>query len=266
MGCWTIIKMTRQWTWKITDVCGIGRICPSSLTCRMVKMVTKMITNREQIATATTATNATGDLIWSDELAPPLNDPSIRAASPLNKFPSSASCDNCFSAAIRRFPAGEELMQSPAKVEQTKQWVRWMCRESNLKLSFMLIHLFFINSYLFIVHSSFFILLPAPCSHRFILKERHHCHRHKGEERRAWHILSRILGRNKWQCSTENGNEIHVKFITRVAVSFEKWVTKIWWQSDEKRKRFLGSRSLLVELFYWTKEEKLKVKYIDFVF
>lgn len=92
-----------------------------TLTCRTVKIVTNMITITEQIATATTPTNVTGDLIWSIVLAlsasviklPP---PSMRAASLLlllNKFPSSVSCDNCFSAAMRRFPAGDEFMQSP---------------------------------------------------------------------------------------------------------------------------------------------------------
>lgn len=98
-----------------------GKCRSQALTCRTVKTVTKTITNTEQIATPTSATNATGDLIWSLELAPPSTVPSISAASPLNKFPSSASCDNCFSAAMRRFPAGEELMQSPVKNKHT--WV-----------------------------------------------------------------------------------------------------------------------------------------------
>lgn len=48
------------------------------LTCRTVKMVTKAITKTEQIAAATSATNTTGDLIWSDL---PSAAPSMSAAS-----------------------------------------------------------------------------------------------------------------------------------------------------------------------------------------
>lgn len=89
-----------------------------------MKIVTKTITKTEQIVMATSATNATGDLIWSDELPMPISEPpSISAASPLYKFPSSASCDNCFSAAIRRFPAGEELMQSPEERTRKKKQI-----------------------------------------------------------------------------------------------------------------------------------------------
>lgn len=72
----------------------------------------------EQITTATT--NVTGDLIWSIVLAPPsfavMLPPSVSAASMLNKFPSSAN--NCFSAAMRRFPAGDEFMHSPMDEEE----------------------------------------------------------------------------------------------------------------------------------------------------
>lgn len=209
-------------------------------------MVTKTITKMEQIAMPTRATNATGDLIWSDELAPLSIDASIRAASPLNKFPSSASCDNCFSAAMRRFPAGEELMQSPVAMEQNIDLDECVkLRESNLKL-FMLIHLFLsiLIYLLFILHV--FPHVPAV----LFLNNDICCHHQRGRRKKktkAWHILNR----NKWQCSAENGNEIHVKFITRVAVLFEKWVTKIWWQSDEKRKSafLVGEETLLVELF-----------------
>lgn len=206
------------------------RICPSLLTCRMVKMVTKTITKMEQIATPTRATNATGDLIWSDELAPPSIEASIRAASPLNRFPSSASCDNCFSAAMRRFPAGEELMQSPVKVEQTKP-VNEMnvtaCEKSNFETFLHADPFIFINSYLFIVRSSCQVSPWCRRVHTVLfLKNDISVIVKKG---------GNILNRNKWQCFAENGNEIHVKFITRVLLSFEKWVTKIWWQSDEKR-------------------------------
>lgn len=128
MGCWTIIKLTHQWTWKITCRRHEGM---SKLTCRMANIPTKAMIETEQIATATIATNVTGDLIWSLEAAPPSIDvTSRRAASLLNKFPSSASCDNCFSAAIRRLPAGEELMHSPAKMRKggLVSWGWWMCQ------------------------------------------------------------------------------------------------------------------------------------------
>jgi hypothetical protein len=45
--------------------------------------------------------------------------PSVSAASMLNKFPSSAN--NCFSAAMRRFPAGDEFMHSPMDEEEDKR-------------------------------------------------------------------------------------------------------------------------------------------------
>lgn len=69
---------------------------------------------------ATSATNITGVLIWfptPDSAGPSSNDTSL-----LNKFASSVS----LSAAMRRFPAGEELMQSPSnKKNLTFQVVSW---------------------------------------------------------------------------------------------------------------------------------------------
>lgn len=195
--------------------CRQGRECPSSLTCRMVKMVTNTITNPEQIATPTRATNATGDLIWSVE--PPSDAPSRRAASPLYKLPSSASCDNCFSAAMRRFPAGDELMQSP--VNEKDSWANELLSgdecvklcESNLK-KFLCWSIYFYQ-FLFALHPLCRLSSSSSSSH-----VRAHFENIVVSEEGG----GAFLNRNKWQCSAESGNEIHVKFITRVAVAFWK--------------------------------------------
>lgn len=81
-------------------------------------MTMKTRMNIEQMATAAIGVNDRNDFIWSLNL-PSCTlrvEPSIRAASELKRFAaavSSLSCDNCFSAAILRFPAGDELMHSP---------------------------------------------------------------------------------------------------------------------------------------------------------
>lgn len=114
-----IINKTETWTWKITGVFKRffkGQKIIFSLTWTTDTMTMKTIMNIEQIAIAAIGAKYRSDLIWWEN---PLScsflaEASISAASALKMFAlSSFSCDNCFSTAIRRLPAGDELMHSP---------------------------------------------------------------------------------------------------------------------------------------------------------
>lgn len=112
--CWTIVERERFLRSISSHSVVTINNDAISLTWTMT-METKM--NIEQMATAAIGVKDRNDLIWSVNL-PSCSlrvEPSIRAASALKRFVavSSLSCDNCFSAAILRFPAGDELMHSP---------------------------------------------------------------------------------------------------------------------------------------------------------
>lgn len=196
-----------------------------TLTCSTAKTETKMTTNIEQIATAMMATTAGGeDWIWSfNPLASAV--PSMNAASLLNWFASSASCDNCFSAAMRRFPAGDELMQSPEK----KQW-----KNGNLKKSFSLIHLSLSISILFFT--------PTLCL-RLV------CHQKKGEESTTAHFKQKQMTMlcRKWKWNSREiyhscGGDGAWKIGYRKSGDRVMWITgKLfvgWEKSNEKRESF----------------------------
>lgn len=91
-------------------------------------MATKTRMNIEQMATAAIGVKDRNDLIWSLNLpsCSLLVELSIRAASALKRFAavSSLNCDNCFSAAILRFPAGDELMHSPESNKMKRKIVK----------------------------------------------------------------------------------------------------------------------------------------------
>lgn len=68
-----------------------------------------------------------------------------------------------------------------------------------------------------------------------------HCEQDSKEVRQEGRKAGNSLNRNKWQRSAENGNEIHVKFITRWRGGVLKnGRRKIWWRSVEKRKHLPG--------------------------
>lgn len=79
------------------------------LTWATVNIVITATAKTEQTATTPSATYITGVLTWAP--SPPTSD--ISSSRENSLLVSSARCANCFSAAILRFPAGEEFMHSP---------------------------------------------------------------------------------------------------------------------------------------------------------